>query len=353
MTKPATTFLNQLTEKYFRKKNIPSAVLCVESGDGSFTWCGATGAMQTESRYFIASVTKMYITAVVMQLVNQNKMSLDDSLARWLPEDFMKGLHVLRGVDYSNQLTIKHLISNTSGIPDYFFHKQPNGKTAADALLEGHDESWPVEKTIGVVKKLKPDFAPGKKAAYSDTNYQLLGRIIETVTGKTMHQVFKEYIFDPLGLRNTYTYQDKNDTSPVPFSYKSKQLWLPNYITGIAPEGGIVSTAAENMIFLKAFFNGKFFPKEQIEQMKQWKLILPPPGLFFYGTGLERIPTPWFISPFKPIKEILGFWGQTGSFAWYNPDTDLYFCGTTNQIDGTGHRAATNVMLKIIKRGLI
>ncbi len=58
--------------------------------------------------------------------------------------------------------------------------------------------------------------------------------------------------------------------------------------------------------------------------------------MFYFGIGLEKLPTPRIFFPFKPIKEIVGFWGQTGSFAFYNPDTDLYFSGTTNQISGNG-----------------
>jgi D-alanyl-D-alanine carboxypeptidase len=214
------------------------------------------------------------------------------------------------------------------------------------------DEPWDFDKTINSVKKLNPKFRPGKKgkASYSDTNYQLLGKIIESVTGKPINEVFREYIFDPLQLKETYVYSDPDDQSPVPYYYKSKKLWLPGYMSAVSAEGGIVSTAEECMIFLKAFFQGHFFPAETLENLKQWNLILPPPGLFFYGIGLEKLWTPWFISPFKPIREIIGFWGQTGSFAWYNPDTDLYFCGTTNQIDGSGHAAAGRAILKMIKK---
>ena len=85
------------------------------------------------------------------------------------------------------------------------------------------------------------------------------------------------------------------------------------------------------------------------QESLNWNLIFPPPGLFYFGIGLEKLFIPWIASPFKPVGEILGFWGQTGSFAFYNPKTDLYFCGTTNQINGAGHRKAANVMLKIIK----
>lgn len=347
-------FLNRELQTIINKKNVFSAVLRIESGDGSFSWTGAAGDMQADSQYFIASVTKLYVTAVVMRLIEEQKLSLDDKIAKYLSEEEMRGLHVLGGVEYSHQITIRHLISNTSGLPDYFFHKQPDGQTAASKLMEGVDQSWNVEQTLSTVKQLKPNFPPGKKgkAAYSDTNYQILGKIIETVTGNSMAEVFKAYIFDVLDLRHTYAYQDVDDTSPAPFYYQSRKLWLPNYVSSVSAEGGIVSTAEEVMLFLKAFFQGRFFPPENIEPMKKWNVILPPPGLFLFGVGLEKIWTPWFISPFKPIKEILGFWGQTGSFAWYNPDTDLYFCGTTNQVDGSGHAAVANAMVKIIKTEL-
>ena len=120
-------------------------------------------------------------------------------------------------------------------------------------------------------------------------------------------------------------------------------------MTSIAAEGGIVSTAEEVMIFIKSFFSGHLFPGKKIDELKIWNLILPPPGMFYFGIGLEKLPTPRIISLIKPINEIIGFWGQTGSFAWYNPDTELYFTGTTNQGNGSGHNAIGNLILKIIK----
>ncbi|ABR47630.1 beta-lactamase [Alkaliphilus metalliredigens QYMF] len=343
--------LNDLLNKMVDNKRIFSAVLCVENSDRSFSWTGAAGDMQKDSRFLIASVTKLYVTAVVMQLIGENRIALNDKISKYLPGHFCEGLHVLKGVDYSDEITIAHLISNTSGLPDYFFHKQDNGRTAADELMEGNDEAWHLDKTIGLIKDLKPNFKPGakRKAAYSDSNYQLLGRIIENVTGKKIGEVFHDYIFSKLNLPNTYAYSDTNDNTPVPFYYKSQQLWLPQYMASVTVEGGIVSTADELMIFLKEFFNGRFFPKEKINDLKQWNLILPPPGMFQFGIGLEKLWIPRIVSPFKPIEEIVGFWGQTGSFAFYNSQTDLYFCGTTNQINGKGHRLASNAMMKIIK----
>ncbi|MDX9770694.1 MAG: serine hydrolase domain-containing protein [Tenuifilaceae bacterium] len=352
-TKLNETFLNQTVEKMVKSKKVFSAALCVEDGSGTFAWHGAAGEMGKDDTYFIASVTKLYVTIVVQRLIDEQKLSLDDKIAKYLPAEMVKGLHILKGTDYSNQITIRHLISNTSGIPDYFFHKQPSGKTAADELLAGKDEAWDLDKTIGLIKNLKPNFMPGKKgkANYSDTNYQILGRIIEIVTGKAIGEVFREYIFEPLGLRNTYAYSDTSDDTPTKFYYRNKELWIPKYMASVTVEGGIVSTSKEVMAVIKAFFNGTFFPKERINELKQWNLLFGP-GIFYFGVGLEKLFVPRIASPFKPIGEVLGFWGQTGSFAFYNPKTDLYFTGTTNQINGAGHQAAGSAMNKIIRKAL-
>jgi CubicO group peptidase (beta-lactamase class C family) len=332
------------------KKYVFSTVMRVENGDGTFVWENSKGEMKSNSKYFIASVTKLYVTAVVMSLIEENKLNLDEKIAKYLPNHYMEKLHVYKSVEYSNEITIKHLISNTSGIPDYFFYKE-HGKSFSTPLFQGKDETWEVEKTIHCVKKMKPKFTPGQKGKveYSDTNYQLLGKIIEVVTGMSINKVFEENIFNKLGFCNTYVYNDIADNEPTAFYYKAKRLWLPNYMASVAVEGGIVSTAEEVMIFLKEFFKGRFFQKEKLEELKRWNLLLPPPGMFYFGIGLEKMPTPRIISPFKPIKELIGFWGQTSAFAWYNSDTDLYFTGTANQVNGVGHMAVGNSIFKIIK----
>jgi CubicO group peptidase (beta-lactamase class C family) len=101
-----------------------------------------------------------------------------------------------------------------------------------------------LDKAVERVKTLKPKFKPGQKGKvhYSDTNYQLLGGIIEKVTGKWIGDVFREFVFEPLGLKNTYAYQEINDTTPVPFYYKSQEVHAPRYMASVTAEGGIVST---------------------------------------------------------------------------------------------------------------
>jgi len=335
--------------KMAKKNSVYGAIFAVENGDSSISWKGAAGNLSQDDKYFIASVTKLYITAVLLILRERKVLSFTDRITEYFPELLISGIHILDGVDYTGEITVAHLMSNTSGLPDYFYYQKPKGE-AASGLLAGGDEAWPFERVINQVKSLKPKFKPGKKGKvfYSDTNYQLLGAIIEKVTDMNIADVFDEFIFKPLSLVKTYAYTDINDTEPVPFYYKREQIFAPNYMASVTAEGGIVSTAAETMKFLKAFFNGFFFPEDLILELKSnWNMIYFP-GQFYYGLGLEKLWTPRFMTSMKSVGEILGFWGQTGSFAFYNPDNDLYFTGTVNQASGMAHSAAYKAIINVI-----
>lgn len=333
------SLLDELISQSIKKKNIFGAVMCVEKGNGSLSFISGGGNIQAGDQYFIASVTKLYITAVILKLRSQHYLQLEDKITKYLSQDITNGLHVLDGVDYTNDITIKHLMSNTSGIPDYFTSE------LVSELVHGKDQSWHLEKSLEVIKQKKPKFKPGQKnkAQYSDPNYQLLGKIIENITGKSIHEVFKAYIFDELNLVKTYVFQDVNDTLPIPLYYKNQQINVPIYMTSASPDGGIVSTAQETMVFLRAFISGRLFPiKDLSELTSHWNLLFGP-GLFYYGIGISKQP----IAMFNLKKGMIGHWGQSGAFAFYHQDTDLYFTGTVNQF--SGHSVAARMMIKLIK----
>ena len=170
-------------------------------------------AMKIDTPIFIASITKMYTSAATMILGERDLLSLDDPISKFLPYNLLEGLHRYKGVDYSDQLRIYHLISQTSGLPDYFQERPKGGKSIFDLIVAGGDEEWDVEKVVGITKNnLSPKFPPesneqkrsGKKAYYSDTNYQLLGAVIESVAQKPLYEVFSELIIEPLELSSTY-----------------------------------------------------------------------------------------------------------------------------------------------------
>ncbi len=106
--------LNHLVNKMVDGKNLFSVAMKVENSDGSISCKAAAGNMKVDSRFFIASVTKLYVTAIIMKLIEENKLSLRDKIAKYLPDKYCNKLHVLKGVDYSETITIYHLITNTS-----------------------------------------------------------------------------------------------------------------------------------------------------------------------------------------------------------------------------------------------
>ncbi|WP_054754899.1 serine hydrolase domain-containing protein [Piscibacillus salipiscarius] len=107
--------------------------------------------------------------------------------------------------------------------------------------------------TILKTKDIKPHFAPGtgKRAHYANINFEILGRIVEIVTNSTLDDVFKELIFDPLGLENTYLPKGEDDYIPYVY-FRDTALYRPKLLRSIRASGGGVSTARELMVFIKA-----------------------------------------------------------------------------------------------------
>lgn len=327
--------LQRVLEKTVDNQSVFGVSFCVENGDGSLRYAGAAGNLEPESQYFIASTTKLFTSAIILHLASQKVFQLDNPIANYLDKSVIDGLLVIKGVDYSTQITIRQLLAHTSGLPDYFQQRKANGKSFLGELTAGIDQGWSFDQVIAETKRMKPAFRPGEKgkALYSDTNYQILGRLIETVSAKTIHAALQEFIFTPLGLQKTYLYADSQDTRPAPLYYKKNRLDVPLAMASFGTDGGIVSTSAELMTFLKAFFGGQFFPAEDFAWMKQWNRIFFP---LEAGVGLTRFKLPRLFSPFKAMPEFIGHSGLSGTVAFFAPEKDIYLTGTVNQVDNPG-----------------
>jgi len=347
---PSTEQIEAQVQKMCRSRHVHGAVLAVHHAPSGESLVAAAGNLRPDSRFFAASVTKLIVTMVVMRLVEQGRIALDDPMALYLPADLIAGLHVMKGVERTNDITIRHLISSQTGMRDYFSLKGPDGRTNMAALMAGEDSAWPLERTLDAVRGVPALFAPGAegKVNYSDTNYQLMGRILETVTGKSLPVLFADEIFAPLGLSDTYIYADPGDDRPAHIHAGPKTVHLPRYMASISAEGGMVSTGADLLVIGRAFFEGRFFDIDRLLAEQNWRMMFWP-GQFSFGLGLEKLWTPWFYSPFRPIRDVIGCWGQTGAFLFHHRQTGLYFGGTVNQANGWGHASAVRAMLRIIK----
>ena len=344
MDKFTKSQLDQLISNVTKKKYIHGAVFYVSLDDESIDVISAAGDIKKDSQYYIASINKLFVSAIILKLYTVGKLDLQEKISGYLPAEVMKGLHIYRGKDYSDELRIIHLISQTSGLPGYLIDEQPNGKKAMAELEAGIDQPWPIEKVINTVKKMKTHFPPGKKgkAKYIDTNHQILSLIIEKITEKPIELVLNN-LFRELTLTKTYVCEDVDDKNFVPIRYKAETRHLPLFLT--STKNDIISTAKDQMTFLKAFFNGYFFPKDRLHELEKWNSVFFP---FQYGIGIQKFHLPRVLSPFKPVPDMIGQSGSTGSVAFYVPDMGIYITGTVNQ--QARPNIAFQTMIKIVSK---
>ncbi len=297
----------------------------------ALVWNGASGNLSIDQHYFIASTTKLFTTAIILKLRAEDKLNLDDKISIYIDKSFLLGLNIYNGKDYSEKLTLRHLLSHTSGLPDYFQGKGTNGKSLESEIIEGNDQFWTFEQSIDRTKKMLPLFAPGTKgkANYSDANFQLLGKIIETITNKSYSENCKKFIIEPLGLKKTYLYQDSTDKTPKTLYYKSNELNIPKAMTSFGADGGIVSTSTDMLVFIEAFFMGRLFPLTYIPELQVWNKIFFP---MRSGIGIHLFKLPWLFNPTGAVPYFIGHSGLSGALAYYSPKENIFVVGTVNQV---------------------
>jgi CubicO group peptidase (beta-lactamase class C family) len=321
--------------------HIYNIVAAIQSHDHSIDFVGAAGtadpqtgaAMRPDTPYFIASVTKMFTAAIVMGLHEKMCLDLNAPISKYIPAALTRAIHIYKGTDYSDRIKVFELVNQSSGLPDYETEKPRGGKSILDELKAGHDRSISTAEAIEIVRNLSPRFPPGMrgKAHYSNVNYRLLGVIIESVTGQSMAVNFEEKICAPLGLEHTYLFDctaPRRNQVPAVIYFKDAPAHIPKYLSSNVSDGGLVSTAPEVMIFLRAFFEGRLFDKTLLERMMDWNAIFFP---LRYGYGLMYFHLPRFFWP-SPLPEFIGHSGTTGSFAFTCPSRSMYLAGTINQV---------------------
>jgi len=308
--------------------NIHEAVLYVENSTGGFSESYGYGGRDIDSPMLLASVTKMFTTLCVLKLRDEKRLSLDDKINLYIDGETLRGLHTYKGFEYSNELTISNLLFQTSGLPDYF----GNSELVNNAIFS-KDAYITFEQYVEETKKLSAHFAPGSgKAYYSDINFDILGVILEVVAGLPLEAIYKQIIFQPLGMEHTYLPVNKDDF--VPHIYNgSEKVERPLFIASCRASGGCVSTARDMMAFNKAFWNGKLFDKIIFEQLSDYKRLQIDMYPIFYGGGYMRISLDGLNTFFLAKGELLGHSGSTGSFMFYYPEKDLYFVGDFSQFE--------------------
>ncbi|MGM8365510.1 serine hydrolase domain-containing protein [Virgibacillus sp. W0181] len=324
-----TQKIDKVFERTTNKSQIHEAVLLVENMEGDFSYSKGYGGKDVDSPILMASITKLFTSTCIFILKERGKLSLDDEVTKYFKEETLGNLHIYKNQDHSTKLTLSHLLRQTSGLPDIFEEGSNNAKKRAIH----QDMEYDFDEMITMTKGLKPHFAPdrGKRAHYADINFDMLGRIVETVANSTLDDVYKQLIFDPLKLTNTYLPKSDHDFVPKVY-YKDSSFYRPKYVRSSRASGGGISTARELMIFIKAFFSGTLFNKAVFHEQNVMNKLQASMFPIHYGAGYMRIPLNGIGTFFMGRGELVGHSGSSGSFAFYYPLKDLFFVGDVNQM---------------------
>jgi len=198
------------------------------------------------SLFKIASISKLYIAAAATKMVHDQKLSLEDTLADHMPE-------LVGRIENAEKITLRMMLQHRSGIPN--FTDQPEYPWAD--LPKNNQE------TLALVLDKPAEFEPDLKYSYSNTNYLLIGEILDQVLGYNHHQYIRQEILMPLGLQNTYGSQSEVDLDQV----------MSGYFVGYEPDiksndhvnpgGSMIATAEDVGIFLRALNDGSLFNDEK------------------------------------------------------------------------------------------
>jgi len=344
-------------ESSFRKqvqkdKKVKNAYLLVHSEKQNVNLNiaeGQTGVFEANIHQpnHMASVGKLFTATIISMLYEQGKLDFDDKIGEYLDADLMQHLHVYKGKDYSDQITVRHLLKQTSGLNDVFY-------LLFKKITEDPEFSIsPREAIIWGKKHLKPKGEPGKKHFYTDTNYYLLGLIIESITGKAFHEVMHEFIFEPLEMQHAYVYGFSNPKAE-PVSPPAK-LYIKQYdllsIEGIHQidysGGSVMAPLSDYLIFMKALVNHRIIKKETLNRMIEDDMPMGFPTIGFnYGYSIWKVKTVPLIMPKK--YNCWGCVGVTGAFMFYHPATQSHIIGTFNDFSYRS-KALQFMIRKVIK----
>ena len=194
----------------------------------------------------IASISKLYIAAAAAKIINSERLSLDDSLAKLLPELVGR----IKNVD---KITLSMLLKHRSGIPDWIDDTEfPWDKPPTD-----------VNEVLELVLDDPSEFEPGSRYDYSNTNYLLIGKILDKTLGYSHQQYISNEILSPLGLTHTFGLLSDVDAKEVASGYDSHYDKDVKMLDFVSPGGSMVATAPDVGVFLRALNDGSLLNKEE------------------------------------------------------------------------------------------
>lgn len=209
-----------------------------------------------EMNFRIGAVTISYMSTLLLQLVDQGKVSIDDQLSKWLPN-----------CPHANEITLRMLLNSSTGYPDYVYDE-----TFEKDFLANVFAKLSMQKYINLMTSKPLLFQPGKGWGYSHTNFVLLGQVLEKITGKSMPELLKNNIFSKLNLHHTEFPSTAYIPSPVLHAFTSERekiyedstYWSPSWTSY---SGIMISNIKDLITWTRALGSGLLISRHAYQEM--------------------------------------------------------------------------------------
>ena len=312
------------------KAGAPSALGRIEAPGAGLAWAGTVGQLardegrpvQPDDAFRIASVSKSVTAAATVRLAGEGRVALDGPLGDQLPGRLLDRWSVFEDLP---RITPRQLLAHTAGLPNYF------GEEAFLARLrEDPGRVWEsVDLVDFAAEHGTPSFRPGEGFSYSDTGYVVAGILAEEVTDRPLHEVYRELIFDPLGMDDTWLEgHEVARRIEVAHHYTGELDWTTISPTIDWAGGGLVTTTADLARYVRGLWADRIVDSAGLAELTRWTpgaSFPPESGLRYeqYGMGMGE-------NTVEGI-ELLGHTGFIGAFAFYAPKHDAVLVGTHNE----------------------
>ena len=306
---------------------VPGAVVRVETADGD-SWTGAAGvitvgggSMAPDSLFRLFSITKTITAATAFTLIDEGKLGLDDPIGAWLDASLIADL------PNSGDVTVRHLIAQTSGIRDY------DDDRLTAMIRENLERVWTPAELVALAADGEAVAPPGDGPSYySNTNYALLGLIIEKASGMRLADAIRARVLGPLGAADTFSWGEAGRPEPVP-GYLDEGGELADVsavdLSMLWASGDLLSTAGDTSKLLRGILAGDLLSAESRALMTgDFRPLVD--RVVDYGYGTFRVPL-WDPAPVGHSGE-----GPGGdAFALWWPDDGTIIVILTNLDNGT------------------
>jgi D-alanyl-D-alanine carboxypeptidase len=279
--------------------------------------------MRPDDKFRAGSIAKSFVSVVTLQLVEEGVLALDDPLLEVLPGS------VVAKFPGSDQITVRMLLNHSSGIAEWL------SPVVIEEIGRDPTKVWDVEEFLDLAAQEPPYFAPGAGYHYSNTDYNLLGLIIEEATGRSWRDEVTERVLVPLHLEDTLL-PEPGDVS-IPGNHAHGYAAVAGTVVditavdpsmaGAAGGGALLTTVSDLARFLDAVLSGELFEKaETLDEMLAFIDAPDEGGQVGYGLGMQRYLLPGGI-------EVIGHLGMTAgftAFTGYLPAYDLSVAAAMN-----------------------